>query len=250
MASFLFAAGAFGKEFPVLGCLFWSITVCALLVPEIALIYRFAKSRSRWLSLWIVFGCVFNSAAPFCSVHVGEWFGSQLIAGDLASYFLSCAYSYACTFAFISVVATLSREKRYPELRRGRLFSSVILAVVFAITYFVEFFLSAAPAVGQRADFSLQVCKIAAFSSVSLGLAQAFADASLSKAEEEREGGREMPTMKSEVRIETSIKIAESDDPGVSEARIEEAICVSTNNGNERDVSLQVKEIVETSIGR
>lgn len=59
-----------------------------------------------------------------------------------------------------------------------------------------------------------------------------------------------MPTMKSEVRIETSIKIAESDDPGVSEARIEEAICVSTNNGNERDVSVQVKEIVETSIGR
>ena len=59
-----------------------------------------------------------------------------------------------------------------------------------------------------------------------------------------------MPTMKSEVQIETSIKIAESDDPGVPEARIEETICVSANNGNERDVSVQVKEIVETSIGR
>lgn len=248
--SFFFAAGAFEKEFPALGCLFWSITVCALLVPEIALIYRFAKSRSRWLSLWITFGCVFNSAAPFCSVYVGDRFGSQLIAGDLASYFLSCAYSYACTFAFVSVVATLSREKRCPALRRGRLFSSVILALVFAITYFIDFFLPALSVVTQPADHLLQICEIAAFSSVSLGLAQAFADASLSKAEEEREGGREVPTMKSEVQIETSIKIVESDDPGVPEARIEETVCVSTNNGNEQEVNVQVKEIVEASIGR
>ncbi len=56
--------------------------------------------------------------------------------------------------------------------------------------------------------------------------------------------------MKSEVQIETSIKIVESDDPGVPEARIEETICVSTNNGNEQEVNVQVKEIVEASIGR
>lgn len=183
-------------------------------------------------------------------MYVGDRFGSQLIAGDLASYFLSCAYSYACTFAFVSVVATLSREKRCPALRRGRLFSSVILALVFAITYFIDFFLPALSVVTQPADHLLQICEIAAFSSVSLGLAQAFADASLPKAEEEREGGREVPTMKSEVQIETSIKIVESDDPGVPEARIEETICVSTNNGNEQEVNVQVKEIVEASIGR
>ena len=118
----------------------------------------------------------------------------------------------------------MSREKRYPALRRGRLFSSVFLALVFAVTYLVDFFLPALPEVAQFADLLSQICKVAAFSSVSLGLAQAFADTSLFKAEEE--GERRMPAMKPEVQIETSIKIADL------------------------DANVRVKEIVETSIER
>lgn len=246
--SFYFAAVAFEKEFPVIGCLFWGITVCALLALEIALIYRFAKSGSRWLFLWIVFGCVFNSAAPFCSVYVGERLGSQLIAGDLPSYVLSCMYSYTCIFAFVSVVARMSREKRYPALRRGRLFSSVFLALVFAVTYLVDFFLPALPEVAQFADLLSQICKVAAFSSVSLGLAQAFADTSLFKAEEE--GERRMPAMKPEVQIETSIKIAELGDFGAPGVRVEEVICIGSSDNSEQDANVRVKEIVETSIER
>ena len=139
----------------------------------------------------------------------------------------------------------MSREKRYPALRRGRLFSSVFLALVFAVTYL---FLPALPEVAQFADLLSQICKVAAFSSVSLGLAQAFADTSLFKAEEE--GERRMPAMKPEVQIETSIKIAELGDFGAPGVRIEEVICIGSSDNSEQDANVRVKEIVETSIER